>query len=201
MSGRNARFRPGKGSFWGSKLKKKFFWDIRIFGLVKEIFPVGHTVAIFSNFFLQKIANLKFYFFRVVPSKNVDRSATNALCSQQSCCNKGAVLVKTCDFCDFSALWKAKAFLFSCKCHLHVLKCHLYTTLPQKRAKITQPWRRGGDFRAFPIKTQIWALSHPFPPMAHIFLDSIRKNLSETVEKPPVHQNLIKRSWDPRLMV
>lgn len=50
-------------------------------------------------------------------------------------------------------------------------------------------------------KTQIWALSHPLPPMSHFFFDSIRKNLSETVEKPPVHQNLIKRSWDPILYV
>ena len=129
MWGQNARFRPGKGSFLGSNFKKKF-WDSRIFGLIKGIPPVGHTVAIFSIFFLQKIANLKPYFFTAVPSKNVDCSATNAPCSQQSCCNKRAVLIKTCDFCDFLALWKAKAFLFSCKCHLHVLKCHLYTLLP-----------------------------------------------------------------------
>ena len=73
LAGQNSRFRPRKGSFWGSKLKKKFRLKIGC-GLVKGIPPGGQTDDFFRKSFLQKIANSKLYFYTVVPSKTFNRS-------------------------------------------------------------------------------------------------------------------------------
>ena len=74
LAGQNSRFRPRKGSFWGSKLKKNFS--------TKNWLRVGQGDSpwranrwLFSKkLFLQKIANSKLYFYTVVPSKNFNRS-------------------------------------------------------------------------------------------------------------------------------
>ena len=74
MAGQNSRFQPGKGSFWGSKLKKKIFGE-KFAKSWSRGFPLeGKPLKFFEKFFLQKLANSKLYFFRVVPSKNFDRS-------------------------------------------------------------------------------------------------------------------------------
>ena len=74
LAGQNSRFRPIKGSFWASKLKKKCF-DEKLAAGWSRGFPLeGKPMTFFENFFLQKIANWKLYFYTVVPSKNFNCS-------------------------------------------------------------------------------------------------------------------------------
>ena len=61
-------FGPERGHFGGQSSKKNF-WDSRIFGLVKGIPPVGHTVAIFSICFFAKDSQFKTLFFQGSPVK------------------------------------------------------------------------------------------------------------------------------------
>ena len=57
------------------------------------------------------------------------------------------------------------------------------------------------DIPVFLIKCQIWTLSHRFPPMAIVFLDSTPKNHPETVEKFSIHQKVNIIHSDPRLFI
>ena len=79
LSSQNSRFRHGKGSFWGSKLKKIF--GEKFAKSWSRGFPLeGKPLIFFENF----LVNSKLYFFRVVPSKRFDCSVNaNKSCARR----------------------------------------------------------------------------------------------------------------------